>query len=591
MEKATGLNPLQMHQDMDLFAEDPEPLECAIMKGLKELYLTHTLCDAVLVTETKRFPCHRVVLASVSPYFLAMFTSSMIETKHGEVSLLDVPTSAMQTIMHFIYTGEVALSLDNVEDLFIVSSRLQISTMVNLCSRFLTNEINSDNCFWIFSLALSHYHSELLEIALQYIGWNIRSLYKKDDFLHLEQAEVIRILSSDQLMVSSELDIYRIALHWWKVNGATDTSFPKELMSIIRFPLMLPHELDEFKRDIKKEEYDLSQPTNFKLRQGMFEKRIVCMDLQAREDPKLNDKDFFLDSYDPISDRWDKLMPLNSLMFPGCLALGNRLYVTGGIKQDDSVSQTFHVYDSVTNQWADLPSMMSPRSLQGFLSYKQRLYIVGGWDGNDVLDSTECFDLSKNCWFKLSKLHFPLCAFASAQLKGKLYIIGGETGPGRLLSEKGLLIYDISSDMWSHIPMKTVVAFGGAVTMDNKVLVIGGYDRYSPTTRELLATSRCLCLNEQGFICEDFTIPPLPKEIASAGVVRWGQRIYVFGGEKEDQFYKNVYFWTPGDSRWTECTQGLPIAHDGVSAFGCVTMQVPMRQFHNLIPLKKMACV
>ncbi|KAM5171810.1 kelch-like protein 40 [Mantella aurantiaca] len=587
MEKSSKHPPWHIDEDTEAFLKDPDTLECNIIKGLRELYVTEALCDASIITESRRFPCHRVVLASVSPYFRAMFTSSMLESEHGEVHLRDVPSSVIQSILHFIYSGEVALSLDNVEELFTVSSRLQITAIQDQCSRFLIRKMTNDNCFWIYRLAHSHNHIRLQVAAIQYIQWNISGLNEIEDLLHLEQDELISILSSDELMISSELCTYHMALRWWKANRAAGSPFPVELLRVIRFSLMSPHELEEVKRDISPELSGLQKPVPFKLRQGMFENRIVCMDLQAREDHTLDDSDFFLDCYDPVSNEWDKLTPLKSLMYPGCLAIENYLYVTGGMNQDDSVSQTFHVYDSLTNGWTELPSMMSPRSLHGFLSYKKKLFAVGGWNGNEVMDTIECFDLSKNCWFELSKLPFPLRAFASTQLKGKLYLIGGETGQQRLFSEKGLLIYDTNSDLWSHIPNEIVVAFGGAVTLDNKVFVIGGYDNYCGSTGQAVATSRCLCLDEQGLVSPELKVPPLPMKIASAGVVRWNQRIYVLGGENAEQFYKTIYYWTPGDSKWTLCTQGLPIPHEGVSGFGCVTMWVPMRNFCHLIPRRK----
>ncbi|XP_068129604.1 kelch-like protein 31 [Hyperolius riggenbachi] len=447
-------------------------------------------------------------------------------------------------------------------------------------SGFLIKRLNDDNCFWTYRLAVTHNHSRLLEMAMKYISWHITGLTRNEDLLHLELGEIIKILSSDQLMVSSELSVYHMALSWWKANSSGDCPLPVELRRVIRLQLMLPHEREEVKKGGSWEECDLQKLTHFRLRQGMFENWIVCMDLQAREDETLDDADFFLDAYDPASDEWNKLMPLKSLMYPGCVALGNYLYVTGGVLQNDSISKTLHVYDSVTNDWIELPSMMGPRTMHGLLSFKEKLYAVGGWDGDRILDSMECFDITKHCWSELSKLPYPLRAFASTQLKGKLFIIGGETGQKHC--NKGLLIYDTASDIWSLIPSKINVCYAGAVTMDNKVFVIGG--KNYPSRGPTLSTARCFVLDEKGRVWEDLKVPPLPDKIASAGVARWGQRIYVFGGENMEQFYKDVYYWTPGDSRWTLCTRELPIPHEGVSGFGCVTLQVPLRKLSHLIP-------
>ncbi|XP_068129605.1 kelch-like protein 24a [Hyperolius riggenbachi] len=593
----------------EFFNEEEETLQCVVIKGLRDLHFTDTLCDVTIVTEGRRFLCHRVVLASVSPYFRAMFTSCMVESQQGEVSLLDVSTSIIETILHFIYTGEAAITLDNVEDLFTVSSRLQITAMQEQCSRFLIKVLNHENCFWTYRLAFTHNHSRLLEMAMKYISWHITSLSDHEDLLNLEQGEIIKILSSDQLMVSSELSVYHVALSWWKANSSGDSPLPVELRRVIRLQLMLSHEREEIEKGGSWEECDLQELPQFRLRQGMFENWIVCMNLSPEDCDK---EDFFMDAYDPASNKWNMLKPLKYVSHTQCVAVGNYLYVTGGRLLDCSISKTFQVYDSVTNDWTELPSMMSPRVMHGFLSYKDKLYVVGGLTGqlnedDDVfLDSMECFDLSKHHWSELSKLPCLLCNFASAQLKGKLYIIGGENEDGH--RAKGLLIYDIASDIWSLIPSKIKVSHGGAVAMDNKVFGIGqcsdksgdgGTGYYSDQSGDEIGgvsyqsgglaitpySYKCFVLDEKGLLCEDLEVPPLPQKIKYAAVTQWGHRIYVFGiGDWQEHFWE-VYYWTPGNSAWTQCIQEfLPPSNRRWSNFSCAAIQVPLSKLSHLIP-------
>ena len=47
---------------------------------MEELFNSEQLCDVTLKVNERRIHAHRVVLATVSPYFRAMFTNKMLES-------------------------------------------------------------------------------------------------------------------------------------------------------------------------------------------------------------------------------------------------------------------------------------------------------------------------------------------------------------------------------------------------------------------------------------------------------------------------------------------------------------------------------
>ncbi|XP_030075844.1 kelch-like protein 24 isoform X2 [Microcaecilia unicolor] len=471
------------------------------------------------------------------------------------------------------------------------------------CHRFLMNILSLKNCLGIYTLAFAHNKQDLLQAALPYISHNLSQLSEEEAFHHLDLQTLISIIASDSLIVSSELAVYRAAHCWWNCQPEDRRPCFRELMQYIRIPLLTSRELSEVKEDMsdatddeiamlhtsKEERSQRSLPP---LRQGMYCEKIACVDLQVREDPNLRDQDFYVDCYDPLSGEWERLAALKSLMCPGCLAIGNMLYIAGGTHQDDSISDTLHEYNSVTNKWLQLASMSVPRSMHGFLTCKQKLFAIGGWNGSSLLAIAECFDLKQREWTPISRLPLALQLFSSAVLKSKLYLIGGETlEDGHHQNHQGLLIYDTESDTWAQLPLGIVSISAGAVATDNGIYVIGGYCLGKPRPRsqnpfvtpELCATARCFFIKEDGGIGKDSVIPPLPEKIAAAGVVRWKRRVYVFGGENGFRFYKAIYYWEPGDNSWTKCRAKLPISYGGVSQFGCTTLNVPNPHIRSLI--------
>ncbi|XP_029475707.1 kelch-like protein 3 isoform X2 [Rhinatrema bivittatum] len=583
-----------------------------VIQGLKQLYQAQVLCDASLVVGGRCFPCHRVVMAAVSPYFQAMFSSPLKESRDGEVQLQDVSPSVIQDVLTYIYTGQVMLTLHTAEQLFSTASRLQVLPLLDHCCRFFVRSLSLQNCLEIYALAFSHNKQCLLHVALTYVSQNLCQISEEEDFLHLDLPTLISIISSDSLVVSSELDVYRAACRWWNSQPEDHRPLFEELMQYIRVPLLTPSEFAEVSKDcvldakaneiasLQLGSEERSRGSLPALRQGMYHEKIVCVDLQVREDLRLKDHDFHVDCYDPFLGEWEKLAALKSLMCPGCVAVGNRLYVAGGIHQDDSISDTFHEFNSVTTQWTEGPSMSMHRSMHGFLACKQKLFALGGWNGSSVLDSAECFDLLQKAWTPISKLPLGLQLFSSAVLKSKLYLIGGETmADGHKQNFQGLLIYDTDSNSWAQLPLGVVSVSAGAVAMDNGIYVIGGYSpskaRHRPgnplATPVLHATTRCFFIREEGSIDWDRIVPALPEKTGGAGVVRWKRRIYVLGGENGSRFYKAIYYWQPGDATWTTCKEKLPVSYSGVSQFGCATLNIPNQCIQSLIKRRVQKCM
>ncbi|KAG9465747.1 kelch-like protein 24 [Eleutherodactylus coqui] len=571
----------------------------SIMSGLREFYLSEILCDATIVTADKRFLCHKVVLSSISPYFRALFVCPMKESASGEVSLLDIPSSVVQVILHFIYTGEVTFSIDNMVELFTVSSRLQIEPLQDLCSRFLMKNTDCENCLWIYRLALSHNDQSLLDVTMHYISQHVTTLSEKEAFSDLELSELTRILSSDQLMVSSEFTIYNIVCQWWEFQSDKGNPLPEELIQVVRFPLMIPNELKEVNIDIPSEN-PTQTFTEFHLRQGMFEDRILCMDMLERDEIISEEEHYPINSYDPITDSWEKLPFISTTYGSGLIAVGNILYVSGGQADDHPVSNLLHAYDSIKNEWKELPSMAIPRHRHGLLHYRQVLYVFGGCSNTEIISSAECFNLVENSWTAVSSMPVPLFSFTSAEFKGRLFLIGGKTGSVNQFSYyQGFLIYDIPSDTWSKVYLPVKLLDAAAVVLDETLYVIARYgcrrqecwayppcgDQSYRLYSEQPNISRSFCVDYMGRICHS-KIPPLLENVNLSAVVVWKHRIYIMGGNDRDSCLPDqMFYWSPGEPKWTRCDKDVPFLVD--SDIGAVTMQVPMKRFYSLIPGRK----
>ncbi|KAH1164868.1 hypothetical protein KIL84_021333 [Mauremys mutica] len=527
-----------MVMEEDDTEEAPKPLGHYIREGLKQLYQEQRLCDATIVAKGKRFPCHS----------------------------------------------------------------------------FLLEQVSLENCLVLYELGYAHGEQALLRVAMRQISLNFRHLSLEDkSFLHLKPSTLISIISSDSLVVSSEIVVYRAVRRWMKFQTSNRRPFLSKIMRHVRFPLLTQEELREVQLesahcgDMRLRWKRLNRQERLQecggLRQGMYNKCIVCVDLFNMEGPELKTKDFQVGCFDPQTEKWEKMTPLKCLYCARCLAVADKLYVTGGVHTDDSYSDTLHEYSSFRGRWTQLPSMSMPRASHGFLNCSQKLYAVGGWCRyEDYLDSAECFDLMAKTWTPISRLPYSLSHFAATVLKNKLYLIGGVTDKlGSWYVSRKVLIYKVSSNVWTQVLLDAECYWSGAVSMNNGIYVIGGYFRSRvrhhnerwPDSGNLHCSRKCFFLDEDGRVDKDVVIPKLPVEIAGAGVVRWKKRIYVLGGENtylynnhegenEEEYYNTIYYWEPGDHRWTQCLERLPFSNWGISGFGCATLKLPKKTILSL---------
>jgi len=121
--------------------------------------VTITCCDRV-------FKCHRLVLASASQYFDAMFNGSFIESCVNNIVLHDIEVSAFEQILEFMYGGGISIADHNVHDLLRTSSILGLNVVENRCVHYLLERnVPVDDAIEIFKFGYATQKNSLLMLA------------------------------------------------------------------------------------------------------------------------------------------------------------------------------------------------------------------------------------------------------------------------------------------------------------------------------------------------------------------------------------------------------------------------------------------
>ena len=76
------------------------------LEGMNSMRLSGLLCDVTLVADNTEVPAHKMVLASSSSYFCAMFTG-FTERDSSRVVLQGVDPEALHILVDYVYTSQV----------------------------------------------------------------------------------------------------------------------------------------------------------------------------------------------------------------------------------------------------------------------------------------------------------------------------------------------------------------------------------------------------------------------------------------------------------------------------------------------------
>ena len=203
----------------------------------QELTRDHA-CDVTLVAEDgKKFKAHRHVLSEASPFFEKLLDSDMKESKEGVVRLEMFTESVIAATLEFIYTGSVQILTQEIaEDVIVMADYMFLPKLKTLAERVavLDLPLNTFDCISTYHFAELYQCEELLSKARQFILGNFTTVAKTEEFLNLSSKEVEMWISSDEIDVSAEEDVFNIIITWIDCDKSERKKYFAELFRQVR---------------------------------------------------------------------------------------------------------------------------------------------------------------------------------------------------------------------------------------------------------------------------------------------------------------------------------------------------------------------
>lgn len=216
-----------------------------MMKSMNEFREANVLCDVTICVGGQTFSAHRTVLAASSPYFKALFASTLNSdaADNKPVVLTDIDSECMESLLQYIYTGEIQLTKDNIRAVISAANYLLVSSLKQRCTVYLQKMLTPKNCLSIESTA-SQFDCELLKsTATSFIRENFIMVASTAEFLDMSMERLRELVASDDTKVDREEQIFEAIMKWVRHDEDERKNHFKKLVSFVRFPLISPYYL------------------------------------------------------------------------------------------------------------------------------------------------------------------------------------------------------------------------------------------------------------------------------------------------------------------------------------------------------------
>ncbi|XP_069558862.1 kelch-like protein 20 isoform X2 [Brachyistius frenatus] len=578
LESTTAAAPTYLIREDYLFVETKHPN--TVLQGLNSLRLNNAFCDVTLCCGGQEFPCHRIVLASFSSYFQAMFSTDLIESKQERVAINGVEPQMVGMLVTYAYTSEVFISKANVQALLAAANLLDVMAVREACCRFMERQMDEMNCVGIHCFAEAHSCKVLEKRSMDYILEHFGSVCQQEEFLSLCVDKLTEIIASDDLNVPIEEKVFEAAMLWLNKCPSRKQSFEK-VLEHIRLPLISPYYLHDVIEsvDVVKENQGcqrlISEAKDYLLLKDR-RAELYCPRARPRrstgtaavivtvggEDDKVVLRS--VESFDPVTNQWKNLACLPfAVSKHGLVVSDSTLYLAGGEFPDGSASREMWRYDPCFDSWMEMAPMNVARSELGLVMLDGFVYAVGGWEGRSRLDSVECYNPHTNAWQFTESVKMAVTSPAVVALDGLLYVTGGavlEDGDGTDLAQ----VYNPKTLVWTEVaPMQIARSGSAACTLKEKIYVIGGWHASTENT------DKVECYNpktNQWTMCA-----PMKERRYRPGAAVVNGKIYVLGGEEGwDRYHDTIERYCDDTDIW-EIVGEMPTSRSWLS---CVSLQL-----------------
>lgn len=453
-------------------------------------------------TREVEIAAHRVVLATSSAFFRALFTSGMRESHVERVPLPGVDLRAFRLLLRYMYLGELSLSGGNILSVLVTADRLEMPEVVDACCAQLMLRLGVDNCVDVFVCCRALVHRRACRLLaraarafMRAFAVDVRRTPAFQRNLLLGDASVVHVVGDASkrptiIRRKSDGDYCDVSLGAAAfapaTRGSDDASSSDNGMVNSRAPVLAlrpPSPVSSTPKACEDRLERDSTPTIFAI--GGFNGPCTLKSVELL--------DFHSGTWYAAASMAEKRSYSGA-----AVSDAQKIYVMGGACNSQHL-KSVEMYDPEENAWVSMPDMPTARSYLGAAFLEGFVYAVGGFNGLSHIRTVERFNVSKKEWETVAPLQVARSGLAVVVVHDKLVALGGYDGRKHLSSVE---VYDPHTNQWQNAPAMASARNGPAAvacSRTNSVLVFGGEARHGVR----MCSSEALELSAESSMTED----------------------------------------------------------------------------------------
>lgn len=357
------------------------------------------LCDITIQVQGSNFKAHKVILAGSSPYFEAMFTGELEESRKSTVVIHNISPPIMSLLIEYCYTSSIEITQDNAQELLPAAAILQLNWVREMCCEFIQHQLDSSNCLGIRCFADTYGCQTLQDAADVYAQQHYLEVLDSHEFLELSSEDLATLLESEDLNVQSEEQVFDSVMVWVKHDVEKRRKYLYDVLKHVRLPLL-----------------DRAFLVSKVSSEPLVRQNENCRDLVDEA------KDYLL-----LPEQRSKLSGPRTIPRRPMVS-DDVLYAVGGWCSGDAISLV-EKYNIHTNEWKEAAVMSKRRCGVGIAVLGELIYAIGGHDGSSYLNSVERYDPKTDQWSaNLAAMSCCRTSIGVGIMEGQIYAIGGQDG-------------------------------------------------------------------------------------------------------------------------------------------------------------------